>query len=443
MKHLLRAMLLIFVCLGAATAHAHPKPGAHADVRVNIERDRVRFSITMNALFADQLVKVPRQDPLRISDAEAAAYQAALNEYFGGARAGAITALYGGANSVHIDGVTVGPVLKSVEAIHPEPESRPGFVQNPALLLPRIHVEVEYPCKTSPQTVALVWGAYPRDFAAPDRDLAPLSAVESVVVAFGKLQIITFKNDEPEWIWHAPAAEAASAPLPPPPSRSDPIGTWWLALPVGCWLGAVAASWRRGRWRTPVALGSGLLAAAACAAIVTSGAWRTGGSRRLPDAELLGVFAPLHANIYRAFDYTNESEIYDALAQSIDGPLLDQVYGDTYRSLVMQEEGGALCRVKAVEVLSSEVLGDRPAQEPQAVRCRWRVEGVVYHWGHSHERTSEFTAEYGVALREAGWRLVSVNPLSQKHLMPADQAASQAAAIQSPPTPGSVWTPDR
>ncbi|MBD3320640.1 MAG: hypothetical protein GF350_06055, partial [Chitinivibrionales bacterium] len=46
--------------------------------------------------------------------------------------------------------------------------------------------------------------------------------------------------------------------------------------------------------------------------------------------EARALFASLHRNIYRAFDYSTESEIYDALSKSVDGDLLTGIYTEVY-----------------------------------------------------------------------------------------------------------------
>ena len=104
-----------------------------------------------------------------------------------------------------------------------------------------------------------------------------------------------------------------------------PLCLVWLAAAVG--LGALGG-------------GSGLAGATGCR----------------PGDQALAVFRPLHANIYRAFDYTAESDVYDALARSVRGDLLDELYNEVYRGLVMQEQGGAVSRVRAVRPLATEVL---------------------------------------------------------------------------------------
>ena len=67
------------------------------------------------------------------------------------------------------------------------------------------------------------------------------------------------------------------------------------------------------------------------------------------------IFTPLPRDIYRAFDYVEEGEIYDALARSVQGDLLDELYQQVYRSLIMHEEGGAVSRVQAVRSVATTV----------------------------------------------------------------------------------------
>ena len=117
----------------------------------------------------------------------------------------------------------------------------------------------------------------------------------------------------------------------------------------------------------------------------------------------------MHANVYRAFDYTAESDIYDALARSVDGSMLDELYEQVYRGLIQQEQGGAVSRVQEVRPLDLEVvaIGELPDDGRLGflVDARWQVDGRVTHWGHSHDRTNEYRARYAVVQTDAGWRI--------------------------------------
>ncbi|MBI1190024.1 MAG: hypothetical protein GC200_05005 [Tepidisphaera sp.] len=449
------------VALAAAIAAAHPKPGAHADVRISIEDDRVQFDCLMNILFADQLVNSPRAKRDDVLPDEEDALRTAMIEYFGGGKSGAVSEVVDRPNRVTIDGVEVTPVIRELAIIRPPKETRPGFVPNPALMIPRIHVIAEYPCKGLPKAVSMVWGTYPRDFLAQDRDIAPSSDIEAALTSAGDLSLITFKKSEPEVVWHAPSVgrDARFAAVPPMvQGRTTRVSLLSLAAGTAgaaLFIGGVSRL-IRGR-RAPAALASAaVLAVAAWAGTgVTLVAlpWGSAKAAAMTPEAALAAFQPLHANIYRAFDYTREGDIYDALKRSVDGPMLDDIYNEVYRSLVMQEEGGALSRVKKVTNLSDELVssGLDPAtgQAMFKVKSRWRVEGVVYHWGHSHTRENEYLAQYTVAARPDGWRIVAAVPLEQKRIQSPEQAASQASATAAPPQADAPavsttpWRPNR
>jgi hypothetical protein len=134
------------------------------------------------------------------------------------------------------------------------------------------------------------------------------------------------------------------------------------------------------------------------------------------EGQALEAFRPLHENIYRAFDYAEESDIYDALARSVRGDLLDDLYSEVYQSLIMREEGGAVSRVQEVIRVDDAVQEIKQTEEGRpsfTVESRWRVQGVVYHWGHSHTRLNEYAALYTVVGGDEGWRIATSKTLEQ------------------------------
>ena len=132
----------------------------------------------------------------------------------------------------------------------------------------------------------------------------------------------------------------------------------------------------------------------------------------------LRLFQALHSNIYRAFDYLDEEAIYQTLSQSVEGPLLDEVYQEIYRSLALQEEGGAICHVQRVDVEELRFLPERAAgPESFRVRCRWGVTGTIAHWGHVHRRLNRYEALYTVARRGEFWKLVSCQVLEHDRVV--------------------------
>jgi len=321
-------------------------------------------------------------------------------------------------------------------------------------------VIAEYPTKTPAKTVTFVWGAFPRDYNAA-AILEPLpSDIEAVLLAGDQMDLITFKKSEPEITWHAPANAGASrmATVPAiikPRAIMVPVVS---VVAVVAWAVFAFAGFSAHRRRPTRLAVVGVLAGVT--AFATAGLWRLDASSligtplpKLTNEEAMNIFQPLHSNIYRAFDYSSESDIYDALARSVDGPMLDKVYQEVYRGLVMQEEGGAVSRVKSVDVLESSVrdVGIDKATKAASfvVEAKWRVEGVVYHWGHSHTRTNEYRAEYMVAGGDDGWRIVFAKPLEQRRIQTPEQAASEAALMESTPNNSTdapnttTWSPNR
>ena len=123
-------------------------------------------------------------------------------------------------------------------------------------------------------------------------------------------------------------------------------------------------------------------------------------------------------NVYRGFDYRSESDIYDALAQSVQGPLLADLYLKIKQGLIMQEQGGAVARVKEVTVTKAEPAQGK-AKDGFAERVTWQVEGTVEHWGHIHTRVNEYTADLGIAPNRGVWKINSLDVVKQSQVRSA------------------------
>ena len=77
-------------------------------------------------------------------------------------------------------------------------------------------------------------------------------------------------------------------------------------------------------------------------------AFAASGSTRLSDEHTNELVGRLLHNVYRAFDFRDEERIYDTLALSVSGDLLEQIYLETRRGLELQSQGGARAKVKEV-----------------------------------------------------------------------------------------------
>jgi hypothetical protein len=136
-----------------------------------------------------------------------------------------------------------------------------------------------------------------------------------------------------------------------------------------------------------------------------------------PEARQLSQ-ALLH-NIYRAFAYRDESDTYDALAHSVDGDLLETLYVQIQKGLRMQEQGGAVARVQAVNLVDSHLVASAMTADglPRLqVQCRWRVTGTVEHWGHIHTRENEYEAVFTVSAQPDTWKITDYEVLDEQRV---------------------------
>jgi hypothetical protein len=125
------------------------------------------------------------------------------------------------------------------------------------------------------------------------------------------------------------------------------------------------------------------------------------------------VLEQLQKNVYRSFAYREEDAIYDALAKSVDGPLLKRLYLEVRRGLEMQEQGGAVSRIREMEIVEGKKLphSDGATVEDErgfAYESRWTVAGTVEHWGHIHSRTNAYQARFLVEPRGAAWKITDM-----------------------------------
>lgn len=190
-------------------------------------------------------------------------------------------------------------------------------------------------------------------------------------------------------------------------SPTTVLSPTWIFAPVAILCLAIVASMvrRSWQWRTAVGL--------CCVAICFVSWVGIGRLAAMPKqiaspspSEAAQLFQQLHGNIYRAFELAEESDIYDTLARGLDGRLLDEVYNEVY--VATAARGGRASRfdIRRVKSLETVVLPDRSAPRGAfSVRYRWRVYGVVTHFGHTHARINEYEAEYLIRHNGRAWRI--------------------------------------
>jgi hypothetical protein len=169
------------------------------------------------------------------------------------------------------------------------------------------------------------------------------------------------------------------------------------------WVVLIAALGVSAWWlRAPRRRAAGVAVAWAAAAI----SFWVAGSAQQSDERTGAVMSGLLHNIYRAFDFRDEERIYDTLAASTDGSVLEQTYLDTRKGLELQSQGGARAKVAAVELVD---LALTPAESGGfQAHTTWNVAGAIGHWGHVHQRKNQYEAELSVAPIDGVWKLISL-----------------------------------
>lgn len=125
------------------------------------------------------------------------------------------------------------------------------------------------------------------------------------------------------------------------------------------------------------------------------------------------VLQPLLKNVYRAFDYRVESDIYDRLARSVDGELLRTLYLQTIQALTLDGREGARVRVTDLSVAVDKVKRTDDGFEAEG---EWTALGTVGHWGHQHQRVNRYKAKIGVRPVQNEWKIVSMEVLEERRL---------------------------
>ena len=140
-------------------------------------------------------------------------------------------------------------------------------------------------------------------------------------------------------------------------------------------------------------------------------------AKRIPDLapeELAALTEGLLNNVYRAFNFRTEEQVYDRLELTLHADALEKVYLAQRDALRIDSAGGADARVTALDVRETTLQ----PPEPGALRLQtdWTVTGQVGHWGHAHSRTNAYLADLVVAPVDGSWKILDFDVLRQDRL---------------------------
>ena len=340
----------------------------------------VRHEILVPLLTFEKWLPVKRANPEFLEVAEQDAMRGQIAEWFRNR------------NPVEIDGIPVKPVLQRLQFFGLDIQD---FAQNAkprriSAYQARLGIILSYPAKAPPNRVNLTWEVFHE--SAPflrsivyDRNANPTEEF--------------FVKDQPDFEWiregETPAVASFQTDWTPIQSKRK-ISNVSYGL-IGIAFAGGAFTWmlyRNHLQCIPRSLG--------VAGIWLIGAFMFKDHVPVEDRPLAPDFtkhtATLLQNIYRAYDYGDQSDVYDALAHSVNGPLLDELFLKIQSGLRMQEQGGAIANVQEVRVVSI-----KPAlNNPESLDCKWNVTGTVEHWGHIHTRENQYSARIKLDVSEKG-----------------------------------------
>ena len=349
----------------------------------------VRHEILMPLLTFEKWLPLTRANPAFLEVAEQEAARQKVAEWFRGR------------NPVEIDGVPVKPILQRLQffgldirdfAENAEPRRVSAYQA-------RLGIILKYPAKAPPNRVRLTWDSF--------HEAAPF--LRSVVYDHEKDPTEEFfVRDQPRWEWtregNPPTAHDFKLPNLVVTSKRSSINLMAaLLLALAVYIGISRAS--------TLAFGGALVVGAGVLAIVSISNTPTSKARIVTKHA-----ATLLQNIYRAFDYNEKSDVYDALEHSVTGDLLEELFLKIQSGLRMQEQGGAVAHVKRVRIMRI-ASGKNTKDDRVPVDCTWRVIGTVEHWGHIHTRENEYTARIHLStIPEDRGRIVAFEVTDEKRV---------------------------
>lgn len=130
------------------------------------------------------------------------------------------------------------------------------------------------------------------------------------------------------------------------------------------------------------------------------------------DQETKQLTEAILSNIYRAFDFREDEDVYAALESVVDGPVLRDIYLRVKRSLIMAEQGGTVAHANEVIVNDITKVGKKSFD----YEVKWNVVSVSEHWGHIHKQTTEFRARLSLIQKSGFWKLIAFQLLDEKKI---------------------------
>ena len=312
--------------------------------------------------------------------------------------------------AVKIDSELAQPIVDRIDfltvdtqGVLPRPEPVPEALDEAFL-----GITLVYLTPKTPQSVALTWNTF----------LTDIPGIPATVSDPEFSQTATLTAENPELGWQNnlsvdPVPRVAAVDIEP---RVLPFPI--MALPLLVTAGFLLVAVMRGR-RSAAGVAWARIALAMALVVAPIGEIAIG----LPasfgtvpsEGEARRILAGVLPNVYRAFEFREESDAYDRLSVSVTGETLSEVYLEHRRALEMEERGGARARVEAVEVEEVRTVTPVPGGGFDAAAV-WVVGGTVTHFGHRHFRQNRYDARVSLVPVENTWKIRAIELLDEERI---------------------------
>ena len=263
-----------------------------------------------------------------------------------------------------------------------------------------------YPVNGMPKDVRLTWDLFNERVTR-----VPASATDE---AGPMPSILTPEDPELHWVNYLKGAVLPGELEVAAPRSQLLISMSWLGACLLA-LGVLALAASRRSWKLGLTA-LALLAGGWFLPPVRSIAVPLPASVRMPSGvEAAPTLHALLYNVYRALDFRQEEVVFDRLAQSLSGDILERVYLEMRKGLRLENQGGARVRVREVELLD---LVPQESEDASVLRyrARWTATGSVGHWGHTHLRTNAYEALISLGQGDNRWKIADIDIIEEQRV---------------------------
>ncbi len=126
------------------------------------------------------------------------------------------------------------------------------------------------------------------------------------------------------------------------------------------------------------------------------------------------IMSKVLSDTYQALNIKDEEELYDALAESVTGDLIGDLYLDNRRRLTAGVRQGTEVTIRGVSVLEiGEPTEVAAASGGYSYDCRWAVVARVQHLQHVHHRRQIYVGVLTLRAEDGRWKVAGVELLSE------------------------------